>query len=319
MRRGHAQFLPVGHTKEALVSSSLTRKAIVGMAMSRYIAAMIRLGIALMLVPMSLFAADAPKSTVPPAFAVVFIDAATEKAIGPFPYDRAVYAKGIEALAEAKARGVVLKFFIDRPKSAEGDAALATSLSKIKVVLQARLDGDEPKPNPLPERFVLKGLARSDAKPLAADSGWLPLPELAKGAYDLAFLDSSPAVELTPLVVRYKGEYVKSLYTAALELALGEKAKIDPAKSLQLGTRKVQLDERCFATIKLPEKDNLEAYSFNDLINHKIAPERLADRVVILGYDGAKMETNKTTIGMVKGHRLFCYQLFSLYRELQPE
>ena len=48
-------------------------------------------------------------------------------------------------------------------------------------------------------------------------------------------------------------------------------------------------------------------------------PAELKDRVVIVGYDGARMETNKTRIGAVKGHRLFCYQLFSLYRELTPE
>jgi hypothetical protein len=28
------------------------------------------------------------------------------------------------------------------------------------------------------------------------------------------------------------------------------------------------------------------------------------------------MEENVTPIGKVKGHRLFCYQLFSLYEEL---
>ena len=92
----------------------------------------------------------------PAAFAVVFIDARSEAALGPFPYDRDVYDKGIEALAAAKARGVVLKFFIDRPKSDEGDKALGEAMGKVKVILQARLDPEEAHPNPLPERFVLK-------------------------------------------------------------------------------------------------------------------------------------------------------------------
>ena len=37
---------------------------------------------------------------------------------------------------EVKARGVVHKFFIDLRKSAEGDAALATAMTKIKVGME---------------------------------------------------------------------------------------------------------------------------------------------------------------------------------------
>jgi len=262
-------------------------------------------------------AAELVKAIIPPPpFAVVMIDEATEKELGLFPYDRAIYAKGIEALAEMKTRGVVHKFFIDLPKSAEGDAALANAMTKVKVILQARIDNDQAKPNLLPKRFVLSGLGEADVKPLAGTSGWLPLPELSKNAHDLGFIDSPPSIELVPLVERYQDHYVKSLYLAALELAAGERAKIMLGKSIELKGKKIAMDDRCFGQIKLPEADRLEAYSFLDLIHHKIPAEKLADRVVILGYDGAKMETNRTAIGMVKGHRLFCYQLFSLYGEL---
>jgi CHASE2 domain-containing sensor protein len=46
-------------------------------------------------------------------FAVVFIDAATEANYGPIPLDRALLARALERLAVARARGVVLKFFLD--------------------------------------------------------------------------------------------------------------------------------------------------------------------------------------------------------------
>ncbi len=155
-----------------------------------------------------------------------------------------------------------------------------------------------------------------ESKALAGKSGWVPLPELAEAAHDVAFLDSAPSVELAPLVERYQGEYVKSLYLAALELATNEKAVIKPGESVQLGKSGIQMDERFMAKIALPAADTLAAYSLLDLLGDKIPAEKLTDRVVILGYDGAKMERNKTAIGMVKGHRLFCYQLFSLFAGL---
>lgn len=266
----------------------------------------------------------------PRHFAVVMIDQATEKELGTFPYDRTLYAQAIDALADAKVRGVVLKFFIDLPKSPEGDSALAAAMKKTKVILQARIDNSQTNPNPLDDRFILKNLDQENIVTIAGHSGWLPLPRLSENAHDLGFIDSTPAIELVPLVERYQNHYVKSLYTAALELALGQNATIHPGVSIEIqtknhgqikpkftvafGVKEIPTDEHCFATIKLPPQDNLQSYSFIDLIHHKIPAEKLADRVIILGYDGEKMETNKTAIGMVKGHRLFCYQLFSLYR-----
>jgi CHASE2 domain-containing sensor protein len=279
---------------------------------------MFRIAMLLLVWTAPLFAADrsAPRLP-PPAFAVVFIDADTENALRAFPYDRGVYAKGIEALGRAKARGVVLKFFIDRPKSAEGDAALAAAMTKVKMILQARLDGEEARPNPLPERFTLKDLAlAAGAEPLSAKSGWLPLPVLAERAHDVGFLDSTDSVERVPVVERYGERYVKSLYTAALELALGERAKFDASGFMQIGAKRIEVDKACMARVRLPAADALKTHSFLDLINGKIDGAEFRDRVVILGYDGAKMEENVTPMGKVKGHRLFCYQLFSLYEEL---
>src|SRR5436190_3757298 len=118
----------------------------------------------------------------PTPFAVVFIDAKTEAALGAFPYDRSIYAKGLEALAKAGARGVVLKFFIDRPKAGEGDAALAAAMGKVKVIVQARIDDSEKDANELPARFTLKVTedpAAEAASPLGGTSGWLPIPSVA--------------------------------------------------------------------------------------------------------------------------------------------
>src|SRR6266567_213979 len=91
-------------------------------------------------------------------FAVVFIDAASETKFGAFPLDRSLLATAIRKASDLHARGVVLKFFLDQPKVAASDLLLAQALTNTPVVLQARIDDAEAHPNPLPERFTLRGM-----------------------------------------------------------------------------------------------------------------------------------------------------------------
>src|ERR1700741_1748893 len=86
----------------------------------------------------------------PHPFAAVFVDDATEQALGPFPYDRGLYAQAIESLRQAGAKAVVIKYFLDQAKPGDGDDQLAAEMKKIPVLLQARLDNSESHPNPLP-------------------------------------------------------------------------------------------------------------------------------------------------------------------------
>src|SRR4051812_42825563 len=95
--------------------------------------------------------ATAPAASTRPAepFAVVFIDVKTERLLGPFPYDRSIYARAINKAASSGARGVILKFFIDQPKGEAGDRALVVAVGGTKVILQAMLDDKEAAPNEL--------------------------------------------------------------------------------------------------------------------------------------------------------------------------
>src|SRR5258706_16184983 len=108
-------------------------------------------------------------------------------------------------------------------------------MTKVKLILQAGMDAEEARPNPLRERFTLNGVALAGAEPLSAKSGWLPLPALAERAHDVGFLDSTDSLERVPVVERYGERYVKSLYAAALELAIGERAKFDASAFMQIG------------------------------------------------------------------------------------
>src|SRR4051794_23731352 len=136
-------------------------------------------------------------------FVAVFIDAKTEKALGPFPYDRAVLAKAIDKSVASGARGVVLKLFVDKPATADGDRALVDAAKRTKVLVQARLDDSEKDPNPLPDRFALK--ATVEGHPLTGKSGWLPLPDLAAVAHDLGFVDYR-VIDRMPVAEQYRGK-----------------------------------------------------------------------------------------------------------------
>jgi hypothetical protein len=249
------------------------------------------------------------------AFAVVFIDERTEARLGPIPYDRSVYAKGIERLGELGALGVVLKFFIDQPKSREGDEALAAAMGKVKVVMQARIDEDEKAPNPLPERFFLSQAERGRREAIGGESGWLPLEKLAEKAHDVGFIDSRD-VSYVPMVEQYRGRLVKSVYRCAIELAAGEPVAVEPGKGATLGKRRVALDGLSQLKVEFPKKDEIDVISLVDVLDGKVERPRVEGRVVIFANDGAKMHTVETPMGAVKAHRAFCHQLFSAWRQL---
>src|SRR5476649_1004481 len=162
---------------------------------------------ALALIALLLLAAHARAGDFGSDFAVVMIDDATEAKLGPFPYDRAMYAKAIDACARLKAKAVVVKFFFDLPKTPAGDAALAAAMKNIPCVLQARLEPTEGTAQSIPSRF------RFGDKPLPAgergDLGWIPLPGLLDTASAVGFVDfDSPTI---PLIEDYRGASYKSL------------------------------------------------------------------------------------------------------------
>jgi hypothetical protein len=210
---------------------------------------------------------------------------------------------------------MVLKFFIDRAGTKEGDIALASAMRQTSVILQARLDDKEPHPNDLPNRFKLGVVREGDGRMLGADSGWLPLPQMADAAHDIGFIDHV-TLDRMALVERYRDHYVKSLYTCAIEMALGERARITPGKSIEFGAAKLKLDEHSEAAIRYPAKDGLQYLSFIDLLDGPVRSD-LAGRVVIIGWDASRFEVVQTPAGPIRPHRAFCYALLWLYEQLQ--
>ena len=247
-------------------------------------------------------------------FAVVFIDSKTEEKYGAFPLERSILAKGVEQIKRLKAKGIVLKFFLDLPRNIESDKKLARAFVGLPVLIEARLDDSEKHPNRLPDRFFLTNSLAAGDGTLSAQSGWIPLEIFSAEACDIGFVDLSTPNRV-PILEKYRGRYVKSLYLCALELALGERAQILPGQSVTIKGQAIPMDGKNQVAIEFPAKDEIEYVPFHELLSGGIEPKRLEGKVVILGYDGTMIHSLDTPLGKIRAHRAFFYGLESLYKK----
>ena len=187
-------------------------------------------------------------------FVVVFIDAASEAKFGAFPLDRSLLAKAIRQTGHLRAKGVVLKFFLDQPREESSDLSLANALTNVPVQLQARINNAEAHPNPLPDRFTLPQVKAQTE--ITGQSGWIPLPTFIANANDVGFVDFSSATEV-PLLETYQSRTVKSLALCCIELAIGNPVVIAPDGRMKFGVNELRVDSRNCVTARLPVKDDL--------------------------------------------------------------
>ena len=248
-------------------------------------------------------------------FAVVMVDDATEKKLGAFPYDRAEYAKAVDACARLHAKAVVLKFFLDRPRSAAGDAALAAAMKNIPVLLQARLEATEGTPQELPARFRYAG-GGQPAAAVGGQLGWIPLPLLLDSAAGVGFVDFDRAE--IPLIEEYRHAPFKSLVLGCLELATGEPAHATGNGRIELGAQFMAVDGQNVHHAVLEPMEDLKIISFASLLEDRVAPDAIAGRVVIIGWDSAQTPALAAPRGPMKLHRFFVECLAATWRALAP-
>lgn len=244
-------------------------------------------------------------------FAVVMIDDETEAKLGAYPYDRAVFAKAVDACADAGAQAVVLKFFFDLPKSAKGDAALRDAMTRIPVALQARLESSEGTQLQIPEKFRLGEQATTAVR---GDRGWIPLRSLMSSAAAVGFVDfDSPTI---PLIEEYQGVAYRSLVLCCLELALNAPARVAPNR-IYLGERFLPVSAANSFQADLSQLESLKIISFARLLAGDVPKAELEQRVILIGLDSRKIPTLATEHGRMKIHRFFVQCLAATYRALQ--
>jgi hypothetical protein len=239
-------------------------------------------------------------------FAVVMIDDQTEAKLGPFPYDRAIIARAVEACAEKGAKAVALKFFFDLPKPGSGDEALRRAMTKIPVLLQARLESREGSAQPMPDKF---SVGRELPTTIRGDRGWIPLPLFLEKAAACGFVDfDSPKI---PMVETYQGKTFKSFVVCCLEAALDKTAAFLP-NQVAFGNRAVTLDERNVFHAQFSPTHPWRALSLIRLLEGKVEAEELKGRVVVIGWDSSKTPP----IGKVGIHVYYLQALAAAYDSL---
>lgn len=241
-------------------------------------------------------------------FRAVFATDEDTATLGGYPLPRRRYAEALYAAKRAGAQAVIIKFFIDQPgKVPADDATLVDAIKNcgLKVVLQARLDETEKNSNPLAERFLRNDLPSLKGM-FQGNSGWLPLPIFADGAYAVAFIDGLNPV---PVVEAYRSKPMPSLFLVALELALGKATWTPTSMTLNGVTLPVRNGQ---IKMPYPSSDVFNSFSLSSLLDGKTG-NALKGAIVVLGYDGREMHTFPTPIGKIKAHRLFCYELDFAY------
>jgi len=249
-------------------------------------------------------------------FSFIMIDAKSQQALGEFPFDRAVLAKAVDQAAAMKARAVVLNFYLDKPKSEAGDRALAISMMKLPVVLVACVPPDAEKagePNPLPHRFVLLRIGKSQPKAIGGNKGWIPLPDLSERAADVAFANGTDDITRIPMIEAYQTAYVKTFWTVCLELAFNDGALVTPGRDISINNKSLELDDHSIGSIEFPQSDKFESISFLDFLNGKTPESAIKDKVLIIGADIGKMPTVDTPLGKMGIHRAMNLQLLALH------
>ncbi len=252
-------------------------------------------------------------------FRAIFIDKKTENKLGSFPFDRGLYAQALSRLRDLGVKGVVIKYFLDQPKSGSGDDLLVQEILKVPTLLQARMDPSEVTPNPLPNRFFMAGVEGSYQEALGSSSGWLPLEKFSRHCQGLGFVDLADAnVPLSyPIIETYQNKPVNSLVLATVAFALGKAPKVVGGSHLMLNGKRVPLSQNSEVTVTLPSLDELRPISFLDLLEKKVDASDLKGKVVILGYEGELGGRFKTPLGVLSAHRLFFYSIQDFYRRTQ--
>lgn len=244
----------------------------------------------------------------------MLIDAKTQQTLGQAPYDRAIYAKAIDRAADGGAKGVVLQLFFDQPRGSEGDQALAKAMTRTKVILQARIDDSQANPNPLPDRFTLQVNGHAN-QAIGGGSGWIPLPQFTAVAAGVGFVDIS-SVDEFPILEWYRGNYVKSLPLCCLELAAGQTARIQAGEQMQLAGHTLKMNSASQVAVSFKTGEPMNSVSLSDFIAGTVAPEKIKDKVILVGYDGSD-NLLKTAAGNIPAGRVFYYGLLSLYQQLE--
>jgi CHASE2 domain len=240
---------------------------------------------------------------------VNFDDASTNK-FGDVP-SRANVAKVLRLINEAAPRAVALKFFYDRATVDDETKQLLAEIAKGRVLLQATVNPDPPTTKFLDERFYFTGSLGGVIPEISGSEGWIPNPKISEKAQKVCFVDVITP-ERIPMLERFRGKPVKSLYACLLEEAFdGSLMKLEPGLA-RFGRYGLVIDTTASSTIKLNDLSLPKTISALEIIEGKVEKTQLYGKVVVVIYTGRKSPVATVGNAEAKIHQVFAAQLLEL-------
>ena len=234
--------------------------------------------------------------------------------LGTWPLDRAIYAAAIARAKEGGAKAVVLKFFFDRPSSAESDKKLLTALGTLPVYLQFTFqrDGDG-------SQFHFR--ARREVSDLPGPifdgpPGSLPPLKWQRAATDLGFVNAlpDPDNDRVEIVGSGGGHNALSLQVLAVEAAFGQRVRIGPQR-LRFADMSIPISSDGRIACRYLETERPVEHSLFDFLNGATPKNDISSRVVIIG--NTRDDTPRLTTSALRTlpiHEVFFRQVLCLER-----
>lgn len=203
-----------------------------------------------------------------PSIGIIAIDDKSIAELGRYPWNRAQYARLLDRLKTAQAKAVLFDAFFPEREDKANDQAFASATKRSGNVVLAALfeygkDGQ------------VKGVTRS-------------LPELEGAAFgvgNINFLPEDDGVNRrSPLLIEFDGELTPSLGMMAAMLAMGEQKYEVGGGEVVIGERHIPVGENHVMWVNFTGPPaGYPRYSFTDVVNGRIPPEQLKDKILFLG------------------------------------
>lgn len=210
------------------------------------------------------------RGAVPPStdIAIVAIDDKSISELGRFPWTRSQYVRLLDQLSAAGAKVVLFDAFYPETESPAIDRSFAAAIKKAgNVVLAVPFDFD---------------------KQLRVIHATHSLPEIESAAAGIGHINLLPEDDgvnrRNLLLVEENGKMVPALGMMGAMAALGEKDFVPGSFEIKLGDRSIPVDGDYSMWINYAgPPGNYPRYSFSDVVNKRIDPALLKDKVLFLG------------------------------------
>ena len=203
-----------------------------------------------------------------PEIGIVAIDNKSITELGRFPWSRGQYVRLLQRLSAAGARVVVFDVIFSEPETNAIDKSLAAAIKKAgNVGLAVAYDFDQ------------------DFNVVSSTHTLAKIENNAAGIGHINWTPEDDGVgRRNKIIVEVEGKKIPSLGLMAAMMALGEKEFVAGAYNIKLGKRHIPVDANDFMWINYtgPSK-HYPIYSFADIVQGRINPDELKDKVLFVG------------------------------------